>query len=131
MQTEEYLIQHYARRVSDTERGVLVLSMVNANRSSPLEGEITCGELLQAIHQIEDSATKEQILTKDLGNGEPGRNFRIACIVFCGVLFLYVVLTVLHTARNGSDPEGDLAQVHSVYDAVVELVKAILESDQQ
>lgn len=127
MRTEEYLIQNYTRRVADTERGVLVLSMVNAVRGSSLTEDITCGDLLQSIHQIQDPQAREEILTKDLGNGEPGRNFRIACVVFCIILFLYVVLTVLHTARNGSDPEGDLAQVHSVYDAVVELVKAVLD----
>lgn len=131
MHTEEYLIQNFARRVTDTERGLLVLSMVNAQRTSPLDETILCSELLQAIHQIPDQHAKEEILNKELGNGTPGRNFRVACIVFCGLLFLYVVFTVLHTARNGSDPEGDLAQVHSVYEAVVELVKAVLDSNPQ
>ena len=108
---------------------MLVLSMVNAANNGILDGTMTCGDLLKCIHQLSDTTVRADILQKELGNGTPGRNFRIACVVFCIIIFCYVVFVVLHAARNGNDPDGDLAQVHSVYDAVSELLKALFEAN--
>lgn len=130
MTVEEYLVQHWTKRIKDTSKGDLILAIASTGVANDGNGvisdDMTAADVLRMIHEIRDDERREGILGRDLGGGNQGDHFRSATTWIAGAITVLVLLGCFSAILSDGDPSDNISHIGRLVDLIARLINYLI-----